>query len=144
MKPRLSVLYKSCDWSAMNFWKHRPHMQSLVQKLLCTVGLDMCSLLRRELSQVFQILHDFKLTWGCVSRSQYVRNIRCRLCFLDSCPVYSKYCMVATYTKKIMYTMFCATLVCIGGSGGFFQTHKDYWRRFKVTKSGIKKKKLNQ
>ena len=38
-----------------------------------------------------------------------VRNINCKLCVLDPCPVYFKLCLVATYIKRIMHNKICVT-----------------------------------
>ena len=50
---------------------------------------------------------------------RYVRNINCKLCFLDSCLdswlLYFQCYVVAIYMKKIMHNMNCATLVCVQG-----------------------------
>ena len=44
-----------------------------------------------------------------------IRDINCKLCFVDPCPLYFKCCMVAQYIGKIMHNMNCATFVCIQG-----------------------------
>ena len=48
--------------------------------------------------------------WILVEGHRRIRKINCKLCFLDSCPLQFKYGMVATYIKKIMHNMICATL----------------------------------
>ena len=39
----------------------------------------------------------------------FVRNINCKLCVLDTCPLEFKPCMVTTNMKKIMHSIICVT-----------------------------------
>ena len=50
---------------------------------------------------------------------RYVRIINCKL-FLDSCPLWYKWCMVATHIKKIKDSMLCVTDVYLRDTTNLF------------------------
>ena len=47
------------------------------------------------------------MTLTLIQGHRCVRNIKCNFRVLDSCPLYFKRCMVATYMKRIMHSIIC-------------------------------------
>ena len=73
-----------------------------------------------KLYMIITLLRAYIIVVGLMSLilfqgHKYVRNMNCKLCFLDSCldpcVLQFKFCMIATYIKKIMHNINCATLV---------------------------------
>ena len=73
--------------------------------------------------EVFQTLHDYNLAGvlanharfddlDLISRSQIFQNNKLQMgccCFLDSCPLWLKWCMVGTHMKQTKHSMLCVT-----------------------------------